>query len=77
MNALALIGIFLGALAFGCCWFDYQEIKGLKESLHKRTLEIWSLESKIKDLEKSIDNLSEALLGHEDRLHELEGDSYE
>lgn len=77
MNALTLIGIFLGALAFGCCCFDYQEIKGLKESLHKRSLEIWSLESKIKDLEKSIDDLAEALIGHEDRLHELEGDSYE
>lgn len=77
MNVLALIGIFLGALAFGCCWFDYREIKRLKKTLDKKTMDIYDLERRIENLESNSVRLCMSIDEHDARIREFEGDSYE
>lgn len=77
MSGWVLIAVIFSVLAFGCCWFDYQEIKGLKETLINKTMDIYGLERRIESLETNIARLSTTLDEHDIRIKEFEGDSYE
>lgn len=77
MNGWILIAIILSILAFGCCWFDYRKIEDLEGSLSDRTLRIYRLENKIRDLQNDNDKLRTTLEEHDSRIKEFEGDSYD
>lgn len=77
MNGWILIAVIFSLLAFGCCWFDYRKIEALEDSLSDRTLRIYRLETRIRDLQNSNDKLSADLIEHDARIREFEGDSYD
>lgn len=77
MNGWILIAVIFSILAFGCCLFDYYKIEDLEDSLSVRTLRIYELETKVKDLQKDNNKLHTTLDEHDDRIREFEGDSYE
>lgn len=77
MNGWILIAVIFSLLAFGCCWFDYRKIEALEGLLSERTLRIYRLENKIRDLENDNMKLHTTLEEHDSRIREFEGDSYE
>lgn len=77
MSVWISISIILSVLAFCCCWFDYRKIEALEESLSDRTLRIYRLETKVRDLQKDNDKLHTTLEEHDSRIREFEGDSYD
>lgn len=77
MSGWIFISVVLSILAFGCCWFDYQEIKGLKETLINKTMDIYDLERRIENLESNSVRLCMSIDEHDARIREFEGDSYE
>lgn len=77
MSGWVLIAVIFSILAFGCCVFDYYKIEDLEESLSNRTLRIYRLETKIRDLLEDNYKLRTTLEEHDSRIREFEGDSYE
>lgn len=77
MNGWFLISVIFSVLAFGCCWFDYRKIEALEGFLSDRTLRIYRLENKIRDLQNDNDKLRTTLEEHDSRIREFEGDSYD
>lgn len=77
MSGWVLIAVIFSVLAFGCCWFDYRKIEALEGSLSDRTLRIYRLENKIRDLQNDNDKLRTTLEEHDSRIKEFEGDSYD
>lgn len=77
MNGWILSSVILSILAFGCCWFDYQEIKELKRILTKKTMDIYDLKRRIEMLESNNVRLSMSIDEHDARIREFEGDSYD
>lgn len=77
MNGWILIAVIFSLLALGCYVFDYRKIDALEDSLSDRTLRIYRLETKIRDLQNDNDKLRTTLEEHDSRIKEFEGDSYD
>lgn len=77
MNGWVLIAVIFSIVAFGCCWFDYLMIEKVEDSVSDRTLRIYRLETRIRDLENDNMKLRTTLEEHDARIKEFEGDSYD